>query len=209
MSLPARSESALAALDESDVARDPVKQFLAWFAQAREAVREPHAMTLATARRDGTPSARIVLLKEIDDTGLVFYTDYRSRKASDLQDNPRAAVVFFWSELDRQVRISGTVQRTNTDEAAKYFSTRPLGSRLGAWASHQSSVIPGRSWLEERYEEMSRRFGTEPPLPDHWGGFRLVPSEFEFWQSRASRLHDRVRYTRSEEKGWIVERLSP
>lgn len=205
-----RTEYALAALDERHVARDPIEQFRRWFDQAREtAVREPNAMTLATARRDGTPSARIVLLKGVDARGFVFFTDFRSRKGAELDENPRAALVFFWHELERQVRVAGSVERIGADESDAYFRTRPLGSRLGAWASHQSSVIPGRPWLEERLAEATRRFTDgEPTLPAHWGGFLVRPAELEFWQGRPSRLHDRIRYRR-ERDSWVVERLSP
>jgi pyridoxamine 5'-phosphate oxidase len=205
-----RREYALARLDEKSVSHDPMVEFARWFAEAQEArVEEVNAMTLATASSDGAPSARIVLLKAFDASGFVFFTDYRSRKGEELEANPRAALVFFWSELERQVRITGSVTRTSAKESASYFRTRPLGSRLGAWVSHQSLVIPSRTPLETGMREAEARFsGGEVPLPPYWGGYRVAPQAIEFWQGRESRLHDRIRYSRDGER-WKVERLSP
>jgi len=211
MSIPdLRREYARARLDEADVSHDPFVEFARWFAEAQEArVEEVNAMTLATASSDGAPSARIVLLKAFDASGFVFFTDYRSRKGEELEANPRAALVFFWSELERQVRITGSVTRTSAKESASYFRTRPLGSRLGAWVSHQSLVIPSRTPLETGMREAEARFsGGEVPLPPYWGGYRVAPQAIEFWQGRESRLHDRIRYSRDGER-WKVERLSP
>ena len=169
-------------------------------------------MTLATASVGGTPSARIVLLKAFDERGFVFFTDYRSRKGAELEANPRAALVFWWHELERQVRITGTVTQTSREDSERYYRSRPLGSRLGAWASHQSRVIAGRAALETDLQEIERRFGDgEVPLPPHWGGYRVDPDVIEFWQGRESRLHDRIRYSRDggQGRGWRIERLSP
>ena len=205
-----RREYALASLDERDVPPDPVAMFSRWFADAQAAdVAEPNAMTLATASADGAPSARMVLLKGVDDGGFVFFTDYRSRKAAELDANPRAALVFHWVELERQVRIAGSVARVAREETEAYFRTRPLGSRLGAWASEQSSVISGRAVLDARLRDVETRFpGEDVPVPPHWGGYRLAPGSVEFWQGRASRLHDRIRYVRRG-GAWAIERLSP
>jgi pyridoxamine 5'-phosphate oxidase len=205
-----RRDYALSSLSESDVDADPIRQFDRWFADAVSArVLEPNAMTLATATRDGVPSARIVLLKGVDARGFVFYTDYRSRKGAELAENPLAALTFLWKEIERQVRVSGAVSRTRESESEAYYRTRPVGSRLGAWASQQSAVIANRTELEQRLRDVERRFPNDDvPLPPHWGGFRVVPEEIEFWQGRTNRLHDRLRYRR-EGDAWSISRLSP
>ena len=204
-----RRDYSLATLDVGQVAADPVEQFARWFGDAERAeIVEPNAMTLATATPDGVPSARIVLLKGADAAGFVFFTDYRSAKGRELERNPRAALVFLWKEVERQVRITGRVARTPAEESSLYYASRPLGSRLGAWASVQSAVLPDRAPLELAVREAEVRFGTSPPRPGHWGGFRLVPDAVEFWQGRPSRLHDRLRYCRSG-SAWTIERLSP
>lgn len=205
-----RREYTLASLDLTEVDPDPFVQFTQWFDEAQRAeVLEPNAMTLATADAAGRPSARVVLLKEVTPRGFVFFTDYRSRKGIELAANPRAGLCFFWKELERQVRIVGTVERLAPEESAAYFGSRPLGSRVGAWASVQSAVIPGRDWLEAEVERVSAAYPDgDVPLPPHWGGYRVAPEELEFWQGRASRLHDRVRYLPNGES-WRVERLSP
>jgi pyridoxamine 5'-phosphate oxidase len=205
-----RREYALARLDEGDVSPDPIAQFSRWFSEALAAeVEEPNAMVLATATADGAPSARVVLLKGVDERGFVFFTDYRSRKAAELEANPRAALVFRWSELERQVRITGGAERTGVEESESYYRSRPLGSRLGAWVSHQSRPIPSRAVLEQGLVEMERRFADgDVPLPPHWGGYRVRPETIEFWQGRLNRLHDRIRYRREGER-WTIERLAP
>ena len=206
-----RRDYARARLDEADVCHDPLVVFARWFAEAQEAqVADANAMTLATATAEGVPSARIVLLKAFDERGFVFFTDHRSRKGAELEANPRAALVFYWHELERQVRITGGVALATREESERYFRSRPIGSRLGAWASHQSQVIPGRAALEGDLREVEERFADgEVPLPPHWGGYRVVPDAIEFWQGRESRLHDRIRYVRASGSGWRVERLSP
>jgi len=205
-----RRDYALATLDERDVDADPIRQFERWFADAAAArVPEPNAMTLSTATRDGVPSARIVLLKGVDANGFAFYTDYRSRKGAELAENPLAALTFLWKEIERQVRITGSVSRVSTQESDAYFRTRPPGSRLGAWASHQSAVLASREELEARVQDVIGRFPDGGvPLPPHWGGFRVAPDEIEFWQGRPDRLHDRLLYRRGE-RGWEISRLSP
>lgn len=205
-----RREYARARLDERDVDPDPLVQFHKWFDDARRAeLPEPNAMTLATATPAGVPSARMVLLKAADERGFTFFTDYRSRKGQELEANPHAALVFFWGELERQVRITGTVSRVSREETEAYFRTRPRESRLGAWTSHQSTVLAGRETLEARLREVAARHpGDEVPTPPHWGGYLLKPDALEFWQGRESRLHDRVRYQR-EAGSWRIERLSP
>jgi pyridoxamine 5'-phosphate oxidase len=206
-----RTEYTRAVLVEGDVDPDPVVQFGRWFDDANAAnLVEPSAMTLATAGADGIPSARMVLLRGVDQRGFVFYTNYESRKAAELAANPRAALVFWWGELQRQVRVEGRVQRTSHEESAAYFRTRPPGSRLGAWASPQSRVIPSRTVLDERVAELEARHPDgDLPLPPFWGGYRLVPEVIELWQGRPNRLHDRLRYTRAPGGGWRIERLAP
>lgn len=197
-------------LSESSIRPDPTDQFDDWFQQALSAgIPEPNAMTLATATADGFPSARIVLLKSFDRKGYVFYTNYTSRKAEELAGNPRAALLFFWPELERQVRIEGRVEKVTTAESVKYFLSRPYGSQIGAWVSPQSSVITTRSLLEQKWDDMKRKFQEgKVPLPDFWGGYRVIPSSVEFWQGRPNRLHDRLRFRQSDGQ-WILERLAP
>jgi pyridoxamine 5'-phosphate oxidase len=198
-------------LDESSVNANPLLQFTLWFNEAIESeLREPNAMTLSTSTRDGKPSSRIVLLKGADESGFVFYTNYQSAKGRQLDENPFTALLFFWSELERQVRIEGRVERVSQEESYQYFSTRPVGSRLGAWASKQSSVVAGRTQLEEQFRETEHRFGDgEIPLPEFWGGYRVIPESYEFWQGRENRLHDRIRYSKYNGTSWNIERLSP
>ncbi|MBZ0249497.1 MAG: pyridoxamine 5'-phosphate oxidase [Burkholderiales bacterium] len=205
-----RKDYALRRLDESDVDADPFKQFHAWLREAIEAqVPEPTAMTLATAGASGRPAARIMLLKALDDRGFVFYTNYASRKGAELEARPAAALTFFWKELERQVRIEGAIEKVSAAESDEYFASRPLGSRIGAWASTQSATIESRQWLEARVKAAEAQHGGSPPRPPHWGGYRVIPDWLEFWQGRQSRLHDRIAYTRGAGGGWQVTRLSP
>ena len=197
------------ALGEEDVASEPLLQFRAWFQAALDAgVEEPNAMTLATVGADGRPSCRPVLVKDVGERGLVWYTNYESRKARDLAAHPFAALQFHWIDLERVVRIEGAVEKVSDEESEAYFASRPLGSRIGAWASPQSQVIANRAVLVARAAEYGIRFGLHPPRPSHWGGFRLRPDYWEFWQGRASRLHDRIAY-RLENGAWHKARLAP
>lgn len=204
-----RQDYAKNELLESSLAGDPFHQFAAWFDEALAAnVPEVNAMTLACADAKGRPSARIVLLKGYDEQGFVFFTNYDSRKGHELQENPQASLLFFWPALERQVRIEGTVVRTSAQESDEYFNSRPLGSRIGAWASPQSRPIT-RAALEANTEQLSKTLGEQPQRPDHWGGFRLAPERVEFWQGRPSRLHDRLTYERNTEGKWLISRLAP
>ena len=198
-------------LHESDVDPDPVAQFAAWFEDARVAgIRLPEAMVLATARADGAPSARFVLLNRFDERGFVFFANYESRKGRELAENPRAALVFHWDPLGRQVRIEGPVERLPAEESDSYFATRPRGARLSALASRQSEVVESREALEARVAELSAEYpGDAVPRPPTWGGYRLTPEAIELWQHREDRLHDRLRYRRSDDGAWLIERLAP
>jgi pyridoxamine 5'-phosphate oxidase len=204
-----RKEYRSRTLDESSVDPDPLRQFARWMEEAESAeVPEATAMVLATTDGHGHPTARVVLLKAVD-RGFVFFTDYRSDKAMDIAANPHVAMVFFWQPLERQVRVIGIASQVSPEESDRYFATRPQGSQIGAWASRQSDVIPDRHWLEQRWETAAQRFaGSAVPRPDHWGGYRVHPTELEFWQGRESRLHDRIHY-QLENDAWRVSRLSP
>jgi len=210
-SLQRHDEYKRGALDEADAAPSPFRQFAAWFTDAQAAnIPDPNAMTVATATPDGRPSARIVLLKEYDERGFVFYTNYESRKGHELTENPVAALVFFWPALERQIRVTGEVARVSRDETDRYFRSRPRGSRLGAWASRQSAVIADRAEVEDQLHSLDQQYpGDDIPTPPHWGGYRVAPDAFEFWQGRPSRLHDRLRYTRQPDGSWRIDRLAP
>jgi pyridoxamine 5'-phosphate oxidase len=197
-------------LNEADVAADPFDQFTTWFEQALVAeVNEPNAMTVATVDAEGRPTSRIVLIKQFDRRGFTWYTNYDSQKGRQLATNPNAALLFFWSELERQIRIEGVVERTTAEESDKYFHSRPLQSRLSAIASTQSAPIASRAALEQHYEAVARQYGESPPRPENWGGFRLVPRRIEFWQGRRSRFHDRIVYTLQDDGSWTRQRLQP
>ena len=203
--------SQLAGLDEKLIHRDPIKQFQAWLADAIDAkLPLPEAMTLATATPDGKPSARMVLLKQVDHEGFVFFTNYRSAKARQLDANPYAALVFYWAQLDRQVRVEGSVTRTSEQESRDYFQTRPRESQIGAWASAQSETISGREVLEQRAQELETLYcDRDIDCPEHWGGYRLKPERIEFWKSRVGRLHDRILYELRSDASWTISRLAP
>ena len=205
-----RKDYGQASLDEADVLDDPIDQFTAWFEQALKAeVNEPNAMSLSTVAANGRPSSRIVLVKQFDARGFSWYTNYDSKKGSDLRENSVAALLFFWSELERQVRIEGRVERTAPEESDRYFRSRPLKSRLSAIASHQSAPIASRAQLEQNYDVVAQGAGEDPARPDNWGGYRLIPDRIEFWQGRRSRFHDRIVYERQEDGGWTRQRLQP
>jgi pyridoxamine 5'-phosphate oxidase len=206
-----RRDYTLAGLTEADLDPDPIAQFRAWFDEAQVARgAEPNAMSVATVDVEGRPSVRTVLLKGLDERGFVFFTNYGSAKGRALTENPRAELLFYWAELERQVRIAGRVEQTSRAETEAYFRSRPIGNQIGALVSPQSQVIPNRDVLEQRYIELERQYESgDVPLPDHWGGYRVVPETIEFWQGRKSRLHDRLRYRREGSDAWLVERLAP
>lgn len=206
-----REEYAKASLNVHDVAADPIEQFKSWFEDAREAeLGEPNAMVVATVDGEGRPSARVLLLKGVDERGFTFFTNYESRKGGELDDNPHVAMVFHWMGLERQVRIEGSAARLEHDESAAYFAQRPRGSQLGAWASPQSRMIGSRDVLEERLSEIEQRFGDRTiPCPGHWGGYLVRPDRVEFWQGRPNRLHDRIVYERTADDSWTTSRLAP
>ena len=199
------------ALDREDLDDDPIVQFEDWFRYACETVPlDPNAVCLSTVDSDNRPSSRTVLLKSFDERGFVFYTNYESRKAADMEKNPNVSLLFFWSDAARQVKIRGTAEKISTRESLAYFLSRPRGSQIGAWVSAQSSVVSSRSLLENKFQEIKQKFrNKEVPLPSFWGGYRVVPQEIEFWQGRRNRLHDRFEYTRQEDDSWRIERLAP
>jgi pyridoxamine 5'-phosphate oxidase len=206
-----RKDYSLAGLTEKELARDPFRQFEKWFQEAEAAkIPEPNAMILATATREGRPSSRTVLLKGLDGRGFVFYSNYESRKGRELEGNARSTLLFPWIALERQVIVEGAVAKVAREEGEAYFHSRPRLSQLSAWVSQQSSIIAGREVLEESMRALEKKYaGQEVPLPPHWGGWRLTPETVEFWQGRRNRLHDRLRYRREKDGGWIVERLAP
>lgn len=206
-----RTDYQAATLNEGDVLSSPFQQFDKWFREALEAeVLEVNAMTLATATPDGKPSARVVLLKGLDERGFTFFTNYHSDKGQMLAANPYAALTFFWPEMERQVRIEGEIEKVSHEESDEYFASRPKGSQIGAWVSEQSHIIKSREELDKRLEELTIQYENEPVVrPPHWGGYRLLPSSVEFWQGRPSRLHDRLKYTKGNEGFWKLDRLSP
>lgn len=206
-----RKEYTIAGLRREDLHRDPFEQFELWFKQACDAnLLEPNAMSLATASAKAEPSVRMVLLKYFDRQGFVFFTNYESKKAKQIQENPQVALLFFWSALERQVQILGTATQISTADSLKYFASRPRGSQIGAWCSQQSKAISSRKMLEMKFAEMKRKFlNREIPLPSFWGGYRVVPQTFEFWQGRTNRLHDRFLYSRQDNDSWEIQRLSP
>ena len=211
MSAISENDLRMLGLDENEIDRDPIRQFQIWFDDAVTAkIPMPEAMTLATATPDGMPAARMVLLKQVDQNGFVFFTNYRSAKAQQLDSNPHAALVFYWNPLERQVRVEGSVVRTSAQESSDYFQTRPRESQIGAWASEQSSVITGRAVLEQRARELEGLYcDREIDCPEHWGGYRVIPERIEFWKGRVGRLHDRILYERDSSGLWTISRLAP
>ena len=204
-----RKDYRLQSLSEQNVASNAIEQFGLWWNEAvNSEIDEVNAMTLATSSKDGTPHARIVLLKSYDENGFTFFTNYQSHKGHEIEENPKAALVFFWKELERQVRIEGLIEKVNQSESDDYFLSRPLGSRIGSWASPQSTVIPSRHVLEENVERYQKEFGEDVPRPAHWGGYIVKPALIEFWQGRSSRLHDRILYTLLNGE-WKIQRLAP
>jgi len=196
-------------LKKPTVDKNPIKQFAKWYKTVlKSGLKEPTAMTLATASKGGVPSARTVLLKGYDEKGFLFFTNYGSRKGRELSENPFAELLFYWMDLRKQVRISGRVEKISKEESKKYFKTRPLNSQIGAWVSRQSEIIPDRKFLEEKYKEYSEKYKEDVPLPPFWGGFRLIPERFEFWQGRENRLHDRICYLKKNGE-WEIMRLAP
>lgn len=206
-----RKDYQLQSLLETDVANNPIEQFNCWWDDAlKSEIDEVNAMTLATADKDAIPSARIVLLKGFDEKGFVFFTNYNSQKGNELAENNRACLVFFWKELERQVRITGIAEKISIEENIAYFNSRPDGSKIGAWASPQSLVVAGKAWLKETFDYYLERFKHgEIPRPPHWGGYRVKPFKIEFWQGRPNRLHDRIQYTLLEDAAWKIDRLAP
>ena len=205
-----RKDYKLRSLNEKDVAPDAINQFTNWWKEALDSnIDEINAMTLATASKEGIPSARIVLLKGYTERGFVFFTNYNSKKGIDIAENNHATLLFFWKELERQVNISGTIEKVSDEESDTYFYSRPVGSRIGAWSSPQSKVIDSRQILETNAEEYSEQFGKNVPRPPHWGGYIVKPQKIEFWQGRPSRLHDRILYTLTYKETWQIERLAP
>lgn len=207
-----RENYGLGELNEANYETNPIVLFERWIEEARAAgLRDPNAMTVSTATPDGRPSARLMLLKEVSDAGFIFYTNYTSRKACEIESNPFAALTFFWRELERQVRVEGQVERVSREQSERYFRSRARGSQLGAWASQQSQPIANRAALDAKLEELKRKFAASPeiPVPEFWGGYCVRPFTIEFWQGRPNRLHDRLQYRRKDEEAWMAERLSP
>ncbi len=206
-----RKDYMLHSLSEKDVAPNPIDQFTRWWDDALNSeIEEVNAMTLATVTAEGFPSARIVLLKGYTEEGFVFFTNYQSHKGKELAQNPRACLVFFWKALERQVRIEGVVAKISAEESESYFQSRPVGSRIGAWASPQSTVISGREVIENNVVELEKKYANTPiPRPEHWGGYMVKPVSIEYWQGRSSRLHDRILYTAQKDLSWKIERLAP